>query len=90
MMPNPIPDETITALRSLLFSGRKIEAIKLYREVTGIGLKEAKDAVEELEAFLRKDAPEKFAAPPAGKGCFGAAAAFCLCVGATIYWLTRT
>lgn len=30
-------------------SGRKIDAIKLYRETFGVGLKEAKDAVERLE-----------------------------------------
>jgi large subunit ribosomal protein L7/L12 len=32
-----------------LAAGHKIEAIKLYRERTGLGLKEAKDAVEALE-----------------------------------------
>jgi len=31
-----------------LEQGRKIQAIKLYREQTGIGLREAKDAVEEI------------------------------------------
>lgn len=31
-----------------LIQGQKIQAIKLYRERTGAGLKEAKDAVEEL------------------------------------------
>lgn len=36
-------------LRSLLSSGRKIEAIKLYRERTGVGLAEAKSAVEALQ-----------------------------------------
>jgi ribosomal protein L7/L12 len=30
-------------------AGNKIEAIKLYREHTGLGLKESKDAVEALE-----------------------------------------
>jgi ribosomal protein L7/L12 len=34
---------------ALLRDGRKIEAIKLYRDLTGAGLKEAKDAVEALE-----------------------------------------
>ena len=29
-------------------AGQKIEAIKLYREQTGVGLKEAKDYVESL------------------------------------------
>jgi len=33
----------------LVRQGRKIEAIKLYREQTGAGLKEAKDRVEEME-----------------------------------------
>ena len=34
---------------ALIVDGRKIEAIKLYRDMTGAGLKEAKDAVESLE-----------------------------------------
>lgn len=33
-------------IRALAESGRKIEAIKLYRERTGAGLAEAKEAVE--------------------------------------------
>lgn len=32
----------------LMKSGQKIAAIKLYRETTGVGLKEAKDYVESL------------------------------------------
>lgn len=36
-------------VRSLLAEGRKIEAIKVYREATSAGLKEAKDAVEALD-----------------------------------------
>jgi hypothetical protein len=31
-----------------LMAGRKIQAIKAYREATGLGLKDAKDAVEAL------------------------------------------
>jgi ribosomal protein L7/L12 len=37
------------AIRDQLFSGNKIRAIKLYREQTGVGLKEAKHAVEMME-----------------------------------------
>jgi ribosomal protein L7/L12 len=37
-------------LRELLASGNKIQAIKLYREETGVGLAEAKNAVEEFAA----------------------------------------
>lgn len=47
----------------LIAAGRKIEAIKLLREHTGIGLAEAKAAVERLEAGLPPPAP---AAPAAG------------------------
>ena len=35
-------------LRSLLAEGRKIEAVKRYRDATGAGLAAAKDAVEAL------------------------------------------
>jgi ribosomal protein L7/L12 len=36
------------SVESLVRSGRKIEAIKLLREQTGLGLKEAKDQVDAL------------------------------------------
>ncbi len=42
--PDPILDEVVALVRQ----GNKIGAIKLYREKTGVGLKEAKDAVEKL------------------------------------------
>lgn len=40
---------------SLLQAGKKFEAIKLYRTITGLGLKEAKDAVEVLDAGLPQE-----------------------------------
>jgi large subunit ribosomal protein L7/L12 len=42
---------------ALVRAGRKIEAIKLYRDMTGAGLKEAKDAVESLERGGAVSAP---------------------------------
>ncbi len=36
-------------VKALVGAGQKIEAIKVYRDLTGSGLKEAKDAVEALE-----------------------------------------
>ena len=42
---NPVLESKI---RSMLAQGKKIEAVKIYREEYGIGLKEAKDAVEIL------------------------------------------
>ncbi|HMR63035.1 MAG TPA: ribosomal protein L7/L12 [Anaerolineae bacterium] len=41
--------ETLVQIMAHLQAGRKIEAIKLYRSLTGQGLKEAKEAVEQLE-----------------------------------------
>ena len=38
------------AIEGFLREGRKIEAIKRYRELYGVGLKEAKDAVEAIQA----------------------------------------
>ncbi|HLI05478.1 MAG TPA: hypothetical protein VKV40_02815 [Ktedonobacteraceae bacterium] len=35
-------------LQQLLLAGRKIEAIKLYRERTGAGLREAKEAIDRM------------------------------------------
>ena len=48
-------------IRELLASGNKIAAIKRYREETGVGLAEAKAAVESLEAggsFTERVQPE--------------------------------
>jgi ribosomal protein L7/L12 len=47
--PEPTPDSLEGAVRSLLAQGKKIAAIKLYREQTGVGLAEAKNAVESIE-----------------------------------------
>jgi ribosomal protein L7/L12 len=43
---NRLSDDGMDTVRDLLDSGNKIEAIKQYRLLTGVGLKEAKDAVE--------------------------------------------
>lgn len=37
----------------LIDSGNKIQAVKLYRELTGAGLKESNDAVEAIETMRR-------------------------------------
>ncbi|QIS10185.1 ribosomal protein bL12 [Nocardia arthritidis] len=36
----------LTEVGELMAQGKKIQAIKRYRELTGLGLKDAKDAVE--------------------------------------------
>ena len=49
---NPVLESKI---RSLLAKGKKIDAIKIYREEYGIGLNEAKNAVERIEATMPRD-----------------------------------
>jgi hypothetical protein len=58
-------------LREALFAGRKIEAIKIYREAGGGGLKEAKEKVEALEIELRKTNPAAFRNSGTKTGCLG-------------------
>jgi ribosomal protein L7/L12 len=61
--PLPIPeivDESFKReLIALLDHGQKIEAIKLYRENTGVGLKQAKDAVEAIQRGERLPDPDE-------------------------------
>ena len=70
------------SIRELIRQNRKIEAIKLYREATGLGLKESKDAVEAMETSV--PAPEGRLPRPhfdpfdeKNKGCFGMVAMLC-------------
>jgi len=50
MPPQPtiLPPDLAAEARALLAAGQKIAAIKLVRDRTGLGLKQAKDAVEAL------------------------------------------
>lgn len=52
-----ISREAMSQVFSYLRAGNKIEAIKLYREQTGLGLKEAKDAVDGLEKAVNAGLP---------------------------------
>ena len=73
-------------IKQALFQGRKIQAIKLYRKCAGTGLKEAKEAVDKLEAELRAASPEKFTAPTGGKGCLGVMVALGTVVLLIVLW----
>ena len=39
-------------VQEALRRGNKIEAIKIYRELTGVGLAEAKDVIDKAEQFI--------------------------------------
>jgi ribosomal protein L7/L12 len=57
------PDQ-FDKIRELVRGGNKIEAIKIYRGMTSVGLKEAKDAVEALAAGQSIQVPALAAASP--------------------------
>jgi ribosomal protein L7/L12 len=44
-VPENISEEDV---KNLVRQGKKIEAIKCYRAMTGLGLKEAKDAIDKM------------------------------------------
>jgi len=84
----PAPEAgALSPVADLLFAGRKIDAIKLYREQVkpGAGLKESKEAVEQLEAGLRTQHPEKFTAK-AKSGCTAVLAVLAVLV-IVLVWL---
>jgi ribosomal protein L7/L12 len=61
-----LPDTERAAIRALIDAGNKIAAIKRVRELTGLGLKEAKDYVESWQqAGAAPDLTASVGAPPA-------------------------
>jgi hypothetical protein len=60
----PLEPDLMDQVNEALFRGRLIDAIRIYRQATGSGLKEAKDFVQTLEARLRAQMPERFTGPP--------------------------
>jgi hypothetical protein len=92
VIPTPFTEAQLNAISDALRAGEKIQAIKLHREATGLGLKEAKDEIEAIEAGLREKFPDQFPAAnwSGGKGCLGAVV-FLLAagVGAVLWWSTR-
>jgi Ribosomal protein L7/L12 C-terminal domain len=68
-MNGPLTEAALDQISGALYAGKKIAAIKMYREATGAGLVEAKETVELIERALRESQPEKFTALPSNRGC---------------------
>jgi ribosomal protein L7/L12 len=80
----PLTDQTRDEINEAIFAGHKIEAIKLYREATGQGLKESKDFIEQLTETLREQYPGKV--PSATAGCGATVVLFALTAFAMLYY----
>jgi len=84
--------EKLTGVRQLVLERKKIEAIREYRELTNVDLKDAEYTVEEMEYRLLEESPEKFTPEkviPKGKGCGASAAVVCVLAAAGVYWIVR-
>ena len=55
-----MPEEDAKMMTDLIFAGQKIEAIKMYRGASHLGLKESKQFIDQLEKQLREECPENF------------------------------
>lgn len=63
-----LTDEQRQEILDAIKQRKKIQAIKLYCEVTGARLKESKEFIEELTAQLMKDDPDSMREMKAGCG----------------------
>ena len=73
-------------IESLIYQGKKIQAIKVFRNATFQGLKESKDYVDKLTLELYEKNPGRFAQDPTrATGC-GTAALMLGLVGLA-FWL---
>lgn len=64
MTSSPISEPALAEVRSLIQQQQLIPAIKAYREATGCGLKDAKDAVEQLWERLHQEDPATYLPRP--------------------------
>ena len=64
-----LPPGAMEEILEFIYSNRKIEAVKRYREMRGVSLLESKRFIEQLTEKLKNESPEKFTL--AKSGCMG-------------------
>ena len=82
-------DETDSSIEQqvaeALAAGQKIQAIKIYRDATGKGLKDAKEFIDALIPRLMEEDPERYAAlSSGGAGCGSTAGLLLFAVAVTV------
>jgi hypothetical protein len=85
----PTPEEIITSVHDELKAGRKIEAIKIIKQATGMGLKESKDIADDGAVDLKPEMIVNLEPVPGSQGCGGTAAAVILMGVGLLYLFTR-
>ncbi|MHC2067345.1 ribosomal protein L7/L12 [Bremerella sp. T1] len=74
---------SLDAIKQYLRQGQKIQAIKALREESGIGLKEAKDQVDAIQAKMIADGESL----PKASGCAGVLILFAAGLGTVGAWM---
>jgi ribosomal protein L7/L12/endogenous inhibitor of DNA gyrase (YacG/DUF329 family) len=69
-----VAPDVFSEVREQIKRGKKIEAIRIYREITGSSLKDAKDAVQAIELGRPVPAPAQAAAGGVGAAAFASSA----------------
>jgi len=87
MSDQPLPPAAEPEIRALLQQRRKIEAIKLLRQHTGLGLKEAKDRIDLFEREIRP--PGSQPTGPTGSGGLVVGVVVVMLAIVAWWWLTR-
>ena len=87
-MSRELNQKEIERITESIAAGRKIEAIKQYREASGEGLKEAKEFIEALTSRLKQEDPEQFGHVREATGC-GSAAAVLMLLGTAAVCILR-
>jgi len=88
-MSEELSPDAKNQIADAIFTRNKLHAIKLYRDATGQGLKEAKDFIDALTAELQEKSPEKFTSGgESSSGCGSAAVLLISVVGFVGYWMT--
>lgn len=83
-MNTPIPDDKLESMREDIFRGMKLQAIKTYRDCTGLGLRECKDFVDRLVVELRASDPEKFVPQTLGGQIVARLVVGCSCLAVVV------
>jgi len=90
-MAGKLSQNQLDTIVKQLRSGNKIEAVKMYREMTGLGLYEAKTAVDAIQLELTnggstgEDTKSHQVKGSQSKGCLGTAAALAIMGLAILY-----
>ena len=87
--PPQLTPEQRQAFAEALYAGRRIDAIKQLRELSGLGLKESKDFMDKLEAELRTVHPERFPVKSSKGSCAVVLLIILVVTGVVIYSLWR-